>query len=64
MAKADDDRLAHERCLTLAHRSPSEDLKRAWLNAAESYELLARLEPYAFDGPLMDLPHLFPKRPG
>jgi hypothetical protein len=64
MAKADDFHLARERCLTLAHHSPSEDVRRSWLAAAESYDLLLKLERNAYEGALMDPPHLFPKSPG
>ena len=40
MAKADDYRLARERCKSRAEHSPDDDVKRAWLTVAESYHLL------------------------
>lgn len=63
MARSDDHRLARERCLTNAERAPNADLGRSWLAAAESYDLLSKLDRYIYDGALIDPPHLFTRRP-
>ena len=44
MAKADDYRLARERCESRAEHSPDDDVRRAWLTAAESYGILLEFE--------------------
>lgn len=62
--RAVDYRLQRDKCLALADHSPSEDIRRSWLAAAESYDLLLKLERYVHDGALMNPPHLLPKRPG
>ena len=56
MAKAEEYLAAKERCLTLAEQCVPDDVRRAWLAAADSYDLLLKLDRYVYEGAMMNPP--------
>ena len=54
MAKAEEYRLAQEKCLDWARHVPDENLRRTWLELADSYRMLMILdEELSGIGPLI-----------
>jgi hypothetical protein len=53
MAMANNYLSSQERCKNLAKRSANDDIRQAWLNLAESYEVLLMFEKIELCGALI-----------